>query len=227
VLRASVNASLIHRIACVHVARARRGATPARTLLRAAQDEVSDWFAGRTGLLARTLAGTATDVEKENIPTLFGSRVAHSVVAALGDVRVGVACYGQILSLVGLPHSTDFARRFVLCCAGEGGLWGARLHRLLTEADKYAVPSRPGAVQRTDDMDQVACARELGIALRGTQRSEAPVGGSDQLKAAIRATYRLSKKYEDVRDAADPWLACNAYAIKYALRAELAKVDAL
>jgi hypothetical protein len=227
VLRASINASLTHRVACVHVARARRSITPARGFLTAARDEVSDWFAGRTGLLARTLAGTATDVEKENIPTLFGSRVAHSVVAALGDVRVGVACYAQVLSLVGLPHSTDFGRRFVLCCAGEGGLRGTRLHRLLTEADTYAVASRPGAVQRTDDMDQVACAHELGIELRETQRREAPQGGSDQLKAAIRAAYRLPKKYEDVRDAADSWLACNAYAIKYALRAELAKVDAL
>jgi hypothetical protein len=153
--------------------------------------------------------------------------VGQSVVAALGDVRVGVACYAQVLSLVGLPHGMDFARRWVLHCAGEGGVRGKRLHRLLTEADKYAVPTRPGAVQRTDDIDQVACAREIGIALRGTQRREAPPEASARLKEAVRAYYRLEKKYDAVRDAGDPWLVCNAYAIKYALRALLARVDAL
>jgi len=212
-LRAWAQTALASRMARVHIDLAWRQ-DPGRG------DRIGQYL--RTAL--RIVPGSSwilegvEDEEARRLPTLFGSGLELSARAMLGGVRLGVACYAQVLSVLGIPHSKDMARRFALVSGAEDGIVRARLVMLLDVAQAWA---RRDMLGIEDDRRDCLHAVEGIVGVLRTRSAAMP----DLSPLAQRAWSALSawQDEHDLATALDPLILVNAAAIVFELRTALAR----
>jgi hypothetical protein len=176
------------------------------------------------------LLGTVEDEEASRLPLLFASGLPKSVEDIVGDIRLGVAAYAQVLCVLGIPHNVDMASRFVRVCAAENGIPKGRLMLLLDIANDWARPPFMGetGVRR----DCVAIARNL-VEVRRTLRERPPELSAlaslawDVLLAWAQRDENVGTDEALIQRTMDARVLVNAMGIKFELRTALARANLL